>query len=90
MQKINANMAKVLNSGDCLVKEIVSEILCQDSNSLLAEIESHNKTHKAVLMKRIVFSFITIKGKHICRTYNQESNFMTRHRKIKSVIFMHE
>ena len=52
---------KGLNSGDSLVKKIVFDLLCQDSNSVLAEIEDHNKTHKVVLMESIVFSFITIK-----------------------------
>ena len=59
---------KGLNSGDSLIKKIVFDLLCQDSNSVLAEIEDHNKIHKVVLMESIVFSFITIKGKHTCRT----------------------
>ena len=72
-----------------LTKEIVAEILCSHSE-LLEEISYHDKSHKAGLVKKIVFSFLSIKGKHLCRTTNIEQNSLSRHKKTKAVLFKHE
>ena len=72
-----------------MVKEIVSEICCESPN-LLKEVDMHEKGHKLAMLKRIVFSFISLKGKHTCRTYNREKNSMSRHGKTKEIIFKNE
>ena len=77
------------NFGGNLTDEIVSEILCKNSD-VLSDLDLHDKTHKVKLMKRAIFSFIAIKGKHLCRNFNRENNSLKRHGKMKEVIFSHE
>jgi hypothetical protein len=72
-----------------LTKEIVAEILCSRSD-LLDEVAIHDKAHKVLLIKKIVFSFISVKGKHLCRSINNEQNSLIRHYHTKNVIFKHE
>jgi hypothetical protein len=72
-----------------LTNEIVAEILVSHTE-LLEELCVHDPSHKPILMKKIVFSFITIKGKHLCRTFNIEENSMIRHQYTKTVLFKHE
>jgi len=80
---------EILSLGLEITKEIVAEILVSHEE-LLAEIAMHDPVHKANLMKKIVFSFITIKGKHLCKTVNIEENSLTRHQSKKNVLFKHE
>lgn len=72
-----------------LTKEIVAEILCTHGE-LFEEIAIHDRSHKVSLLKKIVFNFISIKGKHLCRTVNCEQNSLMRHKKTKAVLFQHE
>jgi hypothetical protein len=60
---------EILLLGIELTHDIVSELLCSHSE-VLEEIGLHDKHHHVVLLKKIVFSFVNIKGKHICRTAN--------------------
>jgi hypothetical protein len=82
-------LSEILRLGIQLTNEIVAEILCSHAE-LLEEVGLHDQSHKAVLVKKIVFSFITIKGKHICRTTNIEENTLIRHQNTKTVLFRHE
>ena len=82
-------LSKILNFGASLTKNILSEILCSNS-SLLHEIDCHDKGHKVKLIKRVIFSFISIKGKHLCRSENKEINSLIRHSKTKEILFKHE
>jgi len=70
-------------------KEIVAEILTAHEE-LLEEIALHNQLHKAILIKKIVFSFVTIKGKHLCRNFNIEENSLVRHQNTKTILYKHE
>jgi hypothetical protein len=83
------SVSEILMLGIEITNEIVAEVLCSH-NELLEEIALHDVQHKAVLVKKIVFSFITIKGKHICRTFNIEQNSLIRHHNTKTVLFKHE
>ena len=82
-------LSQILNFGDSLTNDILGEILCSNC-SLLNEIDLHDKGHKIKLMKRLIFSFISIKGKHLCRTQNKEENSLIRHSKTKEIIFNQE
>jgi len=83
------SLDQVLGLGIELTKEIVSEILCTHCE-LFEEVALHDKSHKVSLLKKIVFNFISIKGKHLCRTINCEQNSLVRHTKTKEVLFLHE
>jgi hypothetical protein len=72
-----------------ITHEIVAEILCSHPE-VLEEITLHNKNHRVFLLKKIVFSFVTLKGKHLCRSVNIEQNTLIRHQKTKHVLFKHE
>jgi hypothetical protein len=85
----NKSLHEVLKLGIELTKEIVAEILCNHCD-MFEEVTFHDKTHKITLLKKIVFSFISIKGKHLCRTVNSEQNSLIRHLKTKQVFFQHE
>ena len=80
---------QILIAGLEVTKEIVAEILTAHEE-LLEEIATHDQNHKAILIKRIVFSFVTIKSKHLCRTFNIEQNSLIRHQNTKTVLFQHE
>lgn len=82
-------ISTVLRQGIEITNEIVAELLCTDSD-LFREISLHDKQHKVIILKKIVFSFISIKGKHQCRTVNVEKNTLIRHKKTKEIIFRHE
>ena len=75
--------------GNDLTTEILSELVLSGS-PVLNEIDLHDKTHKLGLIKRIIFSFICIKGKHLSRSFNKEGNSMIRHSNTKRIIFSHE
>ena len=83
------SLSQILNFGASLTNNILSEILCSNS-SLLHEIDCHDKGHKVKLMKRIIFSFTSIKSKHLCRSKNKEINSLIRHSKTKEIHFKHE
>ena len=83
------SLGKVLSCGIEMTKDIVAELICNDSE-LFKEIGLHDKNHRIMLMKKIVFSFISIKGKHRCRSVNYEESSLTRHKKTKEIIFKHE
>ena len=85
----DTSLCKTLNFIDSLVKDIVSEILC-DHSYVLNEVDLHDKNHKVILIKRIIFIFLSLKGKHLCRTFNKESISMIRHRNTKQIIFKNE
>jgi hypothetical protein len=72
-----------------LVKEIAAEIICNNSE-LLEEVAMHDKMHKIVLLKKIIYSFTSTKGKHLCRVLNSEQNSLSRHKKTKEILFKHE
>jgi len=72
-----------------MMTDIVAEILCSHAE-LLEEISLHDQKHKVSLMKKIVFSFLFIKGRHLCKSTNIEENSLTRHQKTKEVLFKHE
>jgi len=69
--------------------EVVAEILVSNED-LLSEISFHDPLHKAQLIKKIVFTFIVIKGKHLCRSVNIEENSLVRHKNTKTILFKHE
>ena len=75
-----------MDNSDELMKEIVSEILLGHS-SLLNEIDLHSQSFHD---KKNVFHFICIKGKHLCRLFNNEQNTMIRHSKTKQILFKNE
>ena len=83
------SLANVLKKGVELTKEIVAEILSTDSD-LLTEIGMHDQYHRLNMIKSIVFSFISIKGKQLCRSENIDNSTMIRHKNTKEVIFKHE
>jgi hypothetical protein len=83
------SLHEVLKLGIELTKEIVAEILCSHCD-LFEEVTFQDKTHKITLLKKFVFSFISIKGKHLCKTVNSEQNSLIRHLKTKQVLFQHE
>ena len=39
---------------------------------------------------KIVFSFISMKGKHMCRSVNMEQTTLIRHKNTKQILFKHE
>jgi hypothetical protein len=80
---------EILMLGIEITNEIVAEILCSHPE-MLEEIKMHNKNHQVILLKKVVFSFVTIKGKHLCRSINIEQNSLVRHQKTKDVLFKHE
>ena len=49
----------ILILGIEITHEIVAEILCSH-HEVLGEIAMHDKAHKVILLKKIVFSFVTI------------------------------
>jgi hypothetical protein len=85
----NKTIREVLILGVELTNEIVAEILASQSE-LLQEIRIHDQNHQPILMKKIVFSFVTMKGKHLCKTFNIEQNSLIRHSNTKTVLFKHE
>ena len=80
---------QTLNVGEKLTKDILAEILCEFPNMFM-ELDLHDKSHKVKLMKRIIFSFVSIKAKHVTRTRNKEANSCIRHKRTKEIIFSHE
>ena len=82
-------MPEVLKLGLEMTKEIVAEILCSYPQ-LLEEIVLHDQNHKVLILKKIVFSFMSLKGKHLCRSANIEGKSLIRHKKTKEVLFKHE
>ena len=77
------SLPKVLSYGVEITKEIVAEILANMSD-LLQEISLHDEHHK------IVFTFISMKGKHLCRNINLEKVALIRHKNTKQILFKHE
>lgn len=82
-------LCNVLKNSVSLTNEIVSEIFISDSK-LLEEISIHDEHHRLRIIKTIVFSFISIKGKHLCRTTNVETSTLIRHKNTKMILFKHE
>ena len=80
---------ETINFGKKLTDDIIGELLSSNS-ALLCEIDLHDKKHKMRVMKRIVFSFIGIKGRHLSRTVNKENSNMIRHCKTKEILFNHQ
>ena len=80
---------EILIAGLEVTKEILAEILIAHED-ILEEIAIHDQKHKAILIQKIVFSFVTIKGKHLCRSFNIEENSLTRHKNMKTVLFQHK
>ena len=72
-----------------MTKEIVAEILCS-CPELLGEIGLHDKNHQVTVIRKILFCFLSVKGKHLCKNANLEENSLIRHKKIKEVLFKHE
>ena len=48
---------------------------------LLEDIALHNKVHRITLLKKNVYNFVTIKGKHLWRNKNNEENSLIRNAK---------
>ena len=82
-------LCDVLKCGKNITNEIVAEILSSE-NTILQEIALHDEQHRLRLLKTVVFSLISLKGKHLCRTQNIESSTMARHTNTKQVLFLHE
>ena len=72
-----------------MTKDIVAEIL-SEPNDFFTEIAAHDPHHKMNLLKKIVFHFISLKGKHFCRTKNIEDKSLVRHKNTKEILFKHE
>lgn len=72
-----------------MTNDIVAEILC-DSSGLFEDIASHDATHKMLILKKIAFSFIFLKGRHFCRSTNVEQKSLIRHKNTKEILFKHE
>lgn len=85
----NKSLGELLKCGVHITNEIVSEILCSQCD-LLQEICLHDADHRTKQLKKIVFTFVSLKAKHLCRTKNIETSTMIRHNNTKQVIFMHE
>lgn len=83
------SVQKVFSLAVEMTNDIVSEILC-DNNDLFLEIAAHDPYHKMSIMKKIVFSFIALKGKHFCKNKNIEQKSLVRHKKTKEILFSHE
>ena len=83
------SLCNVLKCGKSITNEIVAEILSSETN-LLQEIALHDQQHRLKLLKIIVFSFISLKGKHLCRTENIKCSTLIRHKNTKQVLFLHE
>lgn len=83
------SLCNVLKNSVPLTNEIVSEIFVSESK-LLEEIAMHDEHHRLNMIKTIVFSFISIKGKHLCRTTNIETSTFIRHKNTKEILFKHE
>ena len=79
---------QVLSMAEEMMKDIVSEILC-DENEFFMEI-AHDPQHKLVMLKKIVFSFISMKGKYICKSTNVQQNSLLRNKLTKQILFRHE
>ena len=80
---------QVLSMAEEMMKDIVSEILC-DENEFFMEIAAHDLQHKLVMLKKIVFSFISMKGKYICKSTNVQQNSLLRNKLTKQILFRHE
>ena len=83
------SLPKVLSYGVEITKEIVAEILANMSD-LLQEISLHDEHHRVNMLRKIVFSFISMKGKHMCRSVNMEQTTLIRHKNTKQILFKHE
>ena len=83
------DLCNVLKSAVNLTKNIVAEIYVSNTE-LLSEIGLHDEQHRLNMIKTIVFTMISLKGKHLCRTTNIETSTMIRHKNTKEVIFKHE
>jgi len=83
------SVQKVLSLAVEMTKDIVAEILCYP-NDLFTDIALHDPYHKMSLIQKIVFSFISIKGKHVCKMSNIERNTLVRHKNTKEILFRHE
>ena len=80
---------QVLRMAVEMMKDIVSEILC-DENEFFMEIAAHDPEHKLAILKKIVFSFISMKGKYICNSTNVQQNSLLRNKLTKQILFRHE
>ena len=70
---------------------MVAELLCNTSMSdLLKEVSLHDEHHRVNMLRKIVFSFISMKGKHMCRSVNMEQTTLIRHKNTKQILFKHE
>ena len=85
------SLSKVLSYGIEITKDIVAELLCNTSMSdLLKEVSSHDEHDRVNMLRKIVFSFISMKGKHMCRSVNMEQTILIRHKNTKQILFKHE
>ena len=85
------SLSKVLSYGIEITKDIVAELLCNTSMSdLLKEVSLHDEHHRVNMLRKIVFSFISMKGKHMCRSVNMEQTALIRHKNTKQILFKHE
>ena len=83
------SLPKVFSYGVEITKEIVAEILANMSD-LLQEISLHDEHHRVNLLNKIMFTFISMKGKHLCRNINLEKVALIRHKNTKQILFKHE
>ena len=85
------SLSKVLSYGIEITKDIVAELLCNTSMSdLLKEVSLHDEHHRVNMLRKIVFSFISMKGKHIYRNVNIEENTLIQHKSTKQILFKDE
>ena len=83
------SIQKVLSLAVEMTKDIVAEIL-SSNDEYFQEIAAHSQQHKMSIIKKIVFSFISLKAKHVCRTKNVSKSTLIRHQKTKEVLFKHQ
>lgn len=83
------SIQNVLDQALEITKDIVADIMC-DYDDLFRDVAVHDPFHKLNLIQKIVFAYISIRGKHLCRTTNVEEKAMIRHKKTKEILFCHE
>ena len=83
------NLCTVLKSAVNLTKNIIAEIFVSNTD-LLSEVGLHDEKHRLNMVKTVVFTMISLKGKDLYRTTNIETSTMIRHKNTKEVIFKHE
>ena len=75
--------------GKNVTEEIVSEILSCHT-FLLAELSHHEPKHRIGMLKKVIFTFIGMKAKHLMPKSNQENCAFIRNRNTKITSFSND